>query len=96
MGMEYSARLLVGLSVEDFPDDFFTDDVGGDCDEKGLIYASPYYDAPVRHWVVGYKVAKSDDYGWNYVDIDQHNIAHVKFTEITGLNGKLILSTHGY
>lgn len=96
MGMEYSARLLVGLAVEDFPEDFFTDDVAGDCDEKGLMYASPYFDASPIEWVVGVKVAKSGDFDWNYVDVDQHKIAHVKFTEITGLTGKLILSTHGY
>lgn len=95
MGVEYSAKLLVGLPVDEFSD-FFTDDVADDCEGKGLIYASPYYDAPPEHWVVGVEVAKTGDFDWNYVDVDKHKQAHLRFIEITGLTGKLILSTHGY
>lgn len=96
MGIEYSAKLIVGLPYEEFGESFFSDDVAGDCEEKGLEYVSPYFDAPPRHWVIGVKVAKSGDFDWNYVDVDKHKPAHLKFTEVTGLTGKLILSTHGY
>lgn len=95
MGMECSAKLIVGLPVDEF-EEFFGDDIAGDCEEKGLTYASPYYDAPSHRWVIGVQVARSGDYDWNYVDVDKHKEAHVKFTEITGLTGKLILSTHEY
>lgn len=97
MGIEYSAKLIVGLPYEGFSE-FFGDDVAGDCYEKGLEYVSPYYDAEVDHWVIGVGVAKSEDYDWNYVDAISDRVvnAHVKFTEITGLTGKLILSPHGY
>lgn len=95
MGVEYSAKLIVGLPCDEFGD-FFSDDIVGDCEEKGLEYASPYYDAPPRHWVIGVRVAKSGDYDWNYVDVKKHKDAHDQFTKVTGLVGKLILSTHGY
>lgn len=95
MGIEYSAKLIVGLPYEEFSE-FFGDDVAGDCYEKGLTYASPYYDASVDHWVIGVEVAQTDDFEWGYVDVDKHKKAHSSFTEITGLNGKLILSPHGY
>lgn len=95
MGIEYSAKLVVGLPYDEFSE-FFSDDVAGDCEEKGLEYVSPYYDAPSEHWVIGVKVAKTGDYDWTYVDVDQHKKAHDRFTEITGLTGKLILSPHGY
>lgn len=95
MGIEYSAKLIVGLPYDEFSD-FFGDDVAGDCEEKGLTYVSPYYDAPVKYWVIGVTVAETDDFDWNFVDVNKHKLAHTKFTEITGLTGKLILSPHGY
>lgn len=94
MGIAYSAKLIVGLPYDEF-EDFFGDDVAGDCEEKGLTYSSPYYDAHSDHWVIGIQVAVTDDFDWTYVEVDKHKEAHLKFTEITGLTGKLILSAHG-
>lgn len=95
MGIEYSAKLIVGLPYDEF-EEFFSDDVAGDCYEKGLEYVSPYYDAPVEHWVIGVKVAKTDDYEWCNVAVANIDIANARFLQITKKHGELILSPHGY
>lgn len=94
MGIEYSAKLLVGLPAEDL-EDFLGEDVAETCWNKGLVYASPYYDSGSDVWVVGVDVASSGDFDWVNVDIDQIDIAKARFLQITKKHGQLILSTHG-
>lgn len=95
MGIEYSAKLLVGLPADEMTD-LFGEDVADECYAKGLEYASPYYDAPPEHWVIGVKVARTEDYDWCNVDPELIEFAHARFLEITNKNGELILSPHAY
>lgn len=95
MGIEYSAKLVVGLPYNEISD-LFSDDVAGDCYKMGLEYISPYYGAPEQHWIIGFKVAKTDDYDWCNVDTNQIDIAIARFLQITKKHGELILSPHGH
>jgi hypothetical protein len=92
MGVEYKAKLLVGLPYEKLEE--FLD--GKDPEDFGLDYASPYYDSDPSEWIVGVEVASTEDFSWCEVDVHEHKKAFEKFKEITGLVGELILSPHGH
>lgn len=97
MGVEYSARIVVGLphdELEDFLEG--TEDPYG----LGLDMVSPYFDADYAECLFGVIVQSCNDYSC-YVELDinllMHNIyeAQRKFKEITGREGCLYLSTYG-
>lgn len=92
MGIQYKAKLLVGLTYNEL--ESFMDD--SDPDDFGFEYASPYYDAPRSEWVVGVRVGSTSDYDFSYVDSDAIQQAREEFMDITGLEGDLILSPHGH
>ena len=96
MGIEYSARIIVGLPHEDLEE--FLQDVEDPYD-VGLYMVSPYFDADYCDCLFGVLVQKCYDYSYSEVDESKwsENVAaaHKKFTELTGKVGKLYLSTYG-
>jgi len=96
MGVEYSARIIVGLPHEELEE--FLQDVEDPYD-MGLYVCSPYYDADYHDSLFGIIVEYCDDY--SYTKIDEHSWeekvseAHKRFKEITGKMGTLYLSTYG-
>lgn len=96
MGIEYSARIIVGLTHEEL-EDFL---VGvEDPYDVGLYMVSPYFDADYCDCLFGVIVQSCNDY--SYVEVDTNKLmlnideAHQKFKEITGKSGQLYLSTYG-
>ena len=96
MGIEYSARIIVGLPHEDLEE--FLQDVEDPYD-VGLYMVSPYFDADYCDCLFGVLVERCGDYSYTEIDLSMWDQAvancHKKFTEITGKVGKLYLSTYG-
>lgn len=67
MGIDVGDRFLVGLCYLDFPEEIF-DEVEekyeGEfvewAEAKGLLYASPYYDAPQDECFYGYEISATN------------------------------------
>ncbi len=66
MGVDYSSRLLVVIDknivplLEDMLDpEEYEDygDVNGVIEELGLDYASPWYDADISYWTIGFRIS---------------------------------------
>lgn len=100
MGIEYSARIVVGLPKDEL-DDYFegVEDIYQHVEDSGLYVASPYYDADYDDCLFGVLVQGCYDYSYSEIDESKwsENVAaaHKKFTELTGKVGKLYLSTYG-
>lgn len=61
MGMDISAKLIVGLPCDEMVT-FLSEEVEDlykFLEEIGADYASPYYDAPSDEWIVGVEVGTS-------------------------------------
>lgn len=93
MGVEYKAKLLVGLPYDELKH-FIDPDL--EPEDYGLTYASPYFDSSRDEWVIGVTVASTEDFWYSEVDVNEHKKAFDRFTKITGLVGKLYLSPHGH
>lgn len=52
MGIDIEAKLIYGVPYADIPEELI-EQVDEMLDEGTLDYASPYYDAPKRKWVIG-------------------------------------------
>lgn len=52
MGIDISAKLLYGTPYSDLPEEI-REEVDEMLDDGELEYASPYYDAHRREWIVG-------------------------------------------
>jgi hypothetical protein len=91
MGMYYKAKLIVGLPQDEIEldDEEILDDMDRACG---------YYDGGSDATILGVTVASSGDYSAEEVDLDLAKIddAKAKFRELTGQDGKLYLSPHGY
>lgn len=92
MGMYYKAKLIVGLPHEELE---------GDVDEETmdeLDRASPYYDCDQDDMILGVEVASTNDYQHKEFVYDQAKVdsAKLEFKELTGKEGRLFLSPHGY
>jgi len=90
MGIEYSARIIVGLHRGELLD--LDEDVIEDLD-----MCPPYYDGSDEA-VLGIVILDSGDYSakemvWGQAKVDA---AMVEFKEKTGLDGKLFLSPCGW
>lgn len=90
MGVEYSAKLIVGLYQEDIQID----------DEETLENmdrAVGYYDGGPDVTIRGVEVADSGDYSATEITLDPAKIeaAKAKFLALTGQEGRLYLSVHG-
>lgn len=100
MGIEYSARIVVGLPKDEL-DDYFEgiEDVCQHVEDSGLYVVSPYYDADYDDCLFGVLVQSCYDYSYSEIDESEwsENVAaaHEKFTEVTGKVGKLYLSSYG-
>ncbi len=96
MGVEYSARIVVGLPHEELEE--FLQDMEDPYD-LGLYIVSPYYDADYCDCLFGVLVQSCNDY--SYVQLNTNKLmldtdeAQRKFKEITGKEGRLYLSTYG-
>ena len=91
MGMYYKAKLIVGLPQDEIEidDEEILDEMDRAC---------AYCDCDSDARILGVTVASSDDYSAIEVDLDLAKIdaAKTTFKEITGQDGKLYLSPHGY
>jgi hypothetical protein len=90
MGIEYSAKLIVGLYQEDIQID----------DEEvleNMDRAVGYYDGGPDVTIRGVEVADSGDYSAAELTLDLAKIeeAKARFLALTGQEGKLYLATHG-
>jgi len=93
MGIYYAARLVVGLPASQV--DIEVDSADG----LGLDIISPYYDDPYDQSLIGIVVATSDDYSFQEIDmtavLEKISLARIKFARMTGLEGKVFISTYG-
>jgi len=91
MGMYYKAKLIVGLPQDEIEID--DEEVLDDMDR-----ACGYYDADSEATILGVTVASSGDYSASEVVLDLAKIdaAKSEFRQLTGQDGKLYLSPHGY
>lgn len=96
MGVEYSARIIVGLPHEELEE--FLEGVDDPYD-LGLYVCSPYYDAEYEECLFGVIVQRCEDFSYSRIDekswVEKVAEAHKKFTEKTGKEGTLYLSTYG-
>lgn len=95
MSQDIGAVLIFGLHYDLIPKE--APYLDNDPEDYGLEYASPYYDSPTSSWVYGIIISEVEERG---KVINNGNLsaevakAGVKFKELTGLDGKLYLSTH--
>jgi hypothetical protein len=89
MGIEYSAKLIVGLYQDEIKID--DEDVLEDMDR-----AVGYYDGGPDVTIRGVEVADSGDYSAAEITLDPAKIeaAKAKFLALTGQEGKLYLALH--
>ncbi len=96
MGVEYSARIIVGLPHEELEE--FLQDVEDPYD-VGLYVCSPYYDASYSDSLFGVLVEHCDDFSYTQINEqtwqEKVSKAHDQFYKLTGERGILYLSTYG-
>lgn len=96
MGIEYSARILVGLPYEDVQE--IIDSVE-DPYESGLEVIHPFFDADYQDCLFGVLVKSCGDFSYSQIDeftwTEKVHKAHEEFTKKTGKKGILYLSTYG-
>jgi hypothetical protein len=95
MSIDTSARMIIGIDLDDrsidWPDDKAEREVGEYLEDKGMVYASPWFDASDDFWIIGYAVK-----GCDISDIDAW-VADVKdkaatFKDLFGVDASLIVS----
>jgi len=95
MSIDVGAVLIFGLHYDLIPKD--APYLHNDLYDHGLQYASPYYDSPTSDWVYGVRLCCVEE-GSTIINAGKLGDAiarvEVKFKELTGLDGKLYLSTH--
>lgn len=95
MSADTSAVLIFGLHYDLIPKD--APYLENDPEDYGLQYVSPYYDSPRSDWVYGVRLCRVEE-GSTIINAGNLGAAigrvEVKFKELTGLDGKLYLSTH--
>ena len=98
MGVEYAARLVVGLPHGELVEYFESLEDEYDW-EKNLECVSPYFDADWSDSLFAVVVESCPDYWRSEVDEDslqsKINVAHQVFKDVTGKSGRLYLSTYG-
>lgn len=90
MGIQYTAKLIVGL----YQDEIKIDDEGV---IEDMDRACSYYDAGPDATILGVEVADSGTYSASEVSIDPAAVerAKARFLALTGQEGKLYLALHG-
>lgn len=95
MSVEVGAVLIFGLHYDLIPKDTpYLEDYP---ENYGLQYASPYYDSPTNSWVYGVIISEVEtECTAISTGVIEKGVeaAKEKFKELTGLDGKLYLSTH--
>lgn len=91
MGMYYKAKLIVGLPKEEIESE--DEDMVDDLDR-----ACGYYDCDEGSMIIGVEVESTGDYQAKEISLDAAKIdaAKAEFRKLTGQDGKLYLSPHGY
>jgi hypothetical protein len=91
MGMYYKAKLIVGLPKDEIESD--DEDMVDDLDR-----ACSYYDCDEDSMIVGVEVESTGDYQAKEIRLDMAKVAaaETEFRRLTGQDGKLYLSPHGY
>lgn len=91
MGTYYTAKLIVGLPQDEIESD--DEDMVDDLDR-----ACGHYDCDAESRIVGVEVESTSDYQAKEITLDQAKVdaAKAKFRELTGQEGRLYLSPHGY
>jgi hypothetical protein len=91
MGMYYKAKLIVGLPKDEIESD--DEDMVDDLDR-----ACGYYDCDEDSMIVGVEVESTGDFEAREISLDAAKVdaAKAKFRDLTGQDGKLYLSPHGY
>ena len=95
MSVDTSAVLIFGLHYDLIPKD--APYLSGDLEDYELQYVSPYYDSSRSDWVYGIRLCGVEE-GSTIINAGKLGAAlgraEIKFKELTGLDGKLYLSTH--
>jgi hypothetical protein len=91
MGMYYKAKLIVGLPKDEIESE--DEDMVDDLDR-----ACGYYDCGEDSMIVGVEVESTGDYQAKAITLDMAKVqaAEAEFRKLTGQDGKLYLSPHGY
>lgn len=91
MGIYYKAKLIVGLPKDEIESD--DEEMVDDLDR-----ACGYYDCDEDSMIVGVEVESTVDYQAKEISMDAAKIdaAKTEFRKLTGQDGKLYLSPHGY
>lgn len=96
MGVEYSAKIVVGLPVEEMRD--LRDDNGYWDEEGALEFVPDSYDSSTG--IVGIEIEGSGDYSYREIDLEEilvtTSMAQDSFKEITGKEAKVYLCTNGH
>lgn len=103
MGIEYSAMLIVGRPYAELKEKLSPEKLkrlDEMLDLGEIEYASPYFDAPRKAWVVGVIVDNSGDYGYSELSEavlgdDDFEDEVKEFEAFIGMEAKGYLSVHG-
>lgn len=95
MSVDTSAVLIFGLHYDLIPKDATY--LENDPEDYELQYVSPYYDSSRSDWVYGVRLCGVEE-GSTIINAGKLGAAlgrdEIRFKELTGLDGKLYLSTH--
>ena len=90
MSIDYESKLIYGARYSEIVhalDDKEIDELNEELDYCEIDYASPYYNAPRDHWIIGYELSD----GFSYVDkhgfLSELEDAERKFKERFGFVG---------
>ena len=93
MSIDYAARIVVGLPVSDIP----LEEGVHDMYDIGLEYSHPYFDCGDEVSLGCVIVLSAPDYDYRVLPgnlAELTSYASEKFKRITGLEGKVYLTTH--
>lgn len=90
MGVEYSAKIVVGLPYDELENKELLDD-------EVIRVFRPYYDADIDDCLVGLTYASTPDYGYEEFEYNPLKVVSLleAFKAITGQDGEVFLTTIG-
>lgn len=102
MGIEYSAMLIVGRPYAELKEKLSPEKLkrlDEMLDLGEIEYASPYFDAPRKAWVVGLVAGQSGDYSYSLMSEtvlgDDFEDEVKEFEAFIGMEPKAYISVHG-
>jgi hypothetical protein len=95
MSVEYNAAIVVGAAWEDINEDAI-DNIDELVESGDLHDFPPFYDG-YREGLFGLYIVNSPDYGYCEMEYTAQDVgaAKQKFKELTGIEGKVYLTTIG-